>query len=409
MPNVTSYIVKLSRIGLMIWLGICLHTQAFYAQSFISNGDFETMTLCPDTTSMLVLAEGWFEANLANPDYFNACDIEGVVGVPENFIGSESAHSGSGYAGIYVAENDGPVYREFLESALTGSLMPNHAYAVSLYLSVADISSCFPTSLCIYLSSEPMLEPLTDGYLTHYELLQQMLCLEPGNIIDDMDGWYHAYFCFKATGDEHFITIGNNYSEAQAPCINITGGAQKAYVYIDDVSLTEMPVTSVEMDTFICKGSAISIDALDHIEQPANSEFSIVWNDGGTGSKRTFTEEGIYTAEIDNGCSTDTFRITLHWRMDCPEIFYFPNAFSPNNDGLNDRYYPQIENITIAQIDIYDRWGALVYSGIQDPNGWDGTVNGKDAEIGLYMYVIRYTTNISEKSVEKCGALQLIR
>ena len=109
MPNVTSYIVKLSRIGLMIWLGICLHTQAFYAQSFISNGDFETMTLCPDTTSMLVLAEGWFEANLANPDYFNACDIEGVVGVPENFIGSESAHSGSGYAGIYVAENDGMI------------------------------------------------------------------------------------------------------------------------------------------------------------------------------------------------------------------------------------------------------------------------------------------------------------
>jgi len=98
------------------------------------------------------------------------------------------------------------------------------------------------------------------------------------------------------------------------------------------------------------------------------------------------------TAISVDGCrSTDTIaiRILKDVRM------YFPNAFSPNGDGINDRFNGQSNRLGIETIDrfsIFNRWGSLVWSGTNilpdDPLvGWDGTIGDSRAPTGTYVFV----------------------
>jgi gliding motility-associated-like protein len=66
-----------------------------------------------------------------------------------------------------------------------------------------------------------------------------------------------------------------------------------------------------------------------------------------------------------------------------------PNAFSPNGDGINDRWRIQyLESYPGATVDVYDRYGMLVFSSIEYAVDWDGTRNGKDLPIGTYYYIV---------------------
>jgi gliding motility-associated-like protein len=66
-----------------------------------------------------------------------------------------------------------------------------------------------------------------------------------------------------------------------------------------------------------------------------------------------------------------------------------PNAFSPNGDGINDRWRIQyLESYPGATVDVYNRYGQSVFSSVGYDVDWDGTVNGKPLPIGTYYYII---------------------
>lgn len=82
-------------------------------------------------------------------------------------------------------------------------------------------------------------------------------------------------------------------------------------------------------------------------------------------------------------------------RVDDERKVYFPNIFSPNGDGNNDRFKPfagkGVEEI--LDFKVYDRWGNKVFE-IEEPtplttdiNGWDGTFNGREVDTGTYVYM----------------------
>ncbi|MBR9861724.1 gliding motility-associated C-terminal domain-containing protein [bacterium] len=66
----------------------------------------------------------------------------------------------------------------------------------------------------------------------------------------------------------------------------------------------------------------------------------------------------------------------------CDVIFHIPNAFSPNDDGLNDMFRVSGDFIEEVQLEIYNRWGELVYR----ESGADPAWKGADAIPGVYMY-----------------------
>lgn len=100
----------------------------------------------------------------------------------------------------------------------------------------------------------------------------------------------------------------------------------------------------------------------------------------------------VLVATSDNGCvTTDTLNIELTIER---EVF-FPNAFTPNGDGLNDVFgpvsqFPQAQEVALLLI--YNRWGEVVYQGEElslqgGSQGWDGTIGGEAAQAGAYVYL----------------------
>lgn len=99
----------------------------------------------------------------------------------------------------------------------------------------------------------------------------------------------------------------------------------------------------------------------------------------------------IVTAVNQSGCATtDTIRIEVNNEA----VYFMPTAFTPNGDGLNDRFEFNVLGVTTADVKIWNRWGELVFSNPAQPNGftgvdgWDGTFRGKKAQFDTYTYQI---------------------
>ncbi len=129
------------------------------------------------------------------------------------------------------------------------------------------------------------------------------------------------------------------------------------------------------------------------------------WSNGSTNSSIIVDQPGVYTVAVEMFCRTlsDSTLVTT-----C-EVMTVPNAFSPNNDGVNDTYFTICNPCDgFLALMIYNRWGELVFE-TNDPNlGWDGTFEGKDAEAGAYVYVLTSTDGAGGAQQDQ-GSFVLIR
>lgn len=88
--------------------------------------------------------------------------------------------------------------------------------------------------------------------------------------------------------------------------------------------------------------------------------------------------------------------------------FMVPNAFTPNGDGHNDCFgIRQWGDVTLEQLDVFDRWGARVFSTTNPSDCWDGSLNGMKEPAGAYVFVIRADTPCGK--ITRTGTLMLIR
>ncbi|MDQ6756502.1 MAG: PKD domain-containing protein [Bacteroidota bacterium] len=66
-----------------------------------------------------------------------------------------------------------------------------------------------------------------------------------------------------------------------------------------------------------------------------------------------------------------------------------PNTFTPNNDGINDTWIiANLDTYPGARVQVFNRYGQLVFESVGYPKPWDGTMNGKSLPFGTYYYVI---------------------
>ena len=92
-----------------------------------------------------------------------------------------------------------------------------------------------------------------------------------------------------------------------------------------------------------------------------------------------------------------------------------PNAFSPNGDGVNDYYYPAVSGSgDLEYYAIYNRWGEMIFENTAPntanaSNGWDGTWNGTEAEVGSYVVIARAKKSFDEAIQSINGTFVLIR
>jgi len=103
------------------------------------------------------------------------------------------------------------------------------------------------------------------------------------------------------------------------------------------------------------------------------------------------TQSGTYTARLfivnQFGCTDEI----VHDVVVTPVVtIYVPNAFSPNSNRINDRFYAYGEGISGFEMVIFNRWGEYLFRSNNIDVGWDGTFNGIEVPNDVYVYVVNY-------------------
>ena len=105
------------------------------------------------------------------------------------------------------------------------------------------------------------------------------------------------------------------------------------------------------------------------------------------------------------GC-TDTLTREIEILNDY--AFWIPNAFSPNEDGVNEVFLPKGFNISNYFMTIYNRWGEVVFESNDLGKGWNGTMNEKASIEDVYVYKINFRDIFNtERTIT--GRVSLIR
>jgi len=202
---------------------------------------------------------------------------------------------------------------------------------------------------------------------------------------------------------------------ANSPC-NSQNQALKFKGFIDEIVMYKRALSDRELlnnyrfpdqirttNTTIFKGESIAL------EVGESCASNITWSPGNSLDNvnvldpvATPSETTVYQVELNNnGCiSKDTVTIFIadKDKLDCNTLL-LPKAFTPNNDGLNERF--GISNTFLVDdleyFEVYDRSGAKVWETREKSEQWDGSKNGQPLNNGMYLYKIKYTCKGEEK------------
>lgn len=175
---------------------------------------------------------------------------------------------------------------------------------------------------------------------------------------------------------------------------------------VDEVFLDYLlPVTTdLGRDTFLCPEDPFMLDA----STAVLADYQ--WEDGSKEPLRFITGPGNYVVTVTSACETVIDTLLIDECEIC--LIYMPNIFSPNDDGINDRFFPQSHcAIEDYELQIFDRWGQLVHVSSDPGKGWDGDIKGTQGSNGVYVWFMSYTVyeNGYPHQREQSGEITIIR
>lgn len=127
------------------------------------------------------------------------------------------------------------------------------------------------------------------------------------------------------------------------------------------------------------------------------------------------SKSDTYLLRVENATCVDTISVDIRVQP-CTDIcpIFIPNAFSPNDDGINDYFeiFPGCSNQILSfRMEIFDRWGNMVFHSNEFNRQWDGNIEGKIAPAGGYTYKLKMTLESENEFEElfKEGFVGLVR
>lgn len=88
--------------------------------------------------------------------------------------------------------------------------------------------------------------------------------------------------------------------------------------------------------------------------------------------------------------------------------FFMPNAFTPDNDGVNDTFGMTGQNVKDFKMQIFNRWGEVLFESNNPNDRWDGTYQGDKVQEGVYVYTVEGYRALSGKRIQKTGTVTVL-
>ncbi len=152
-----------------------------------------------------------------------------------------------------------------------------------------------------------------------------------------------------------------------------------------NINFLNVPKIELGLDTTVC-------DDDPYLLRPISfSDGNIVWDDGSTENSLLVSSARLVKVSISEDICSSSDSILISFK-DCIAFEAFiPNVFSPNEDGINDRFeifFSEGLIIESFKMEVFDRWGNKVFASNQPEDFWDGRFNTKTLDNGTYLYYI---------------------
>ncbi len=138
---------------------------------------------------------------------------------------------------------------------------------------------------------------------------------------------------------------------------------------------------------------------------PFYNNYQYRWQDGSKANTFAAKQKGSYYVTVGYGNCMTSDSINITGDNSADNVF-IPNAFSPNDDDLND-FFPFQTSEKPIDIEIYNRWGEKIYAASKTTIGWNGLYKNKMVESDVYLYMIRYK-DCSKRDVFLHGTFTVI-
>ena len=139
--------------------------------------------------------------------------------------------------------------------------------------------------------------------------------------------------------------------------------------------------------------------------RPTSAYGSLFENESGViDSVFNISRKGNYEFKTTvHGC--DFTKSTFVQIDECKSNIFIPAAFSPNDDGINDEFLPLGDDIEPIQLQIYDRWGGLLFESSDGQLGW----RAADSPKGVYVFRFEYVNLLTGLEEEISGDVTVVR
>lgn len=318
----------------------------------------------------------------------------------------------NGFINLEITGGVQPYRVTWSDAPELGTQNRNGLQAGSYTVLVTDDNNC--TQVNTIVIEEPA--PLEVELFTRFDVDCELKVLTGEAWIEINGGTGEAYQISWNTGDQNVMET--QFFEDGVVEVRVT---DESGCSIEVAEVVTMPLAFSEAEflyTVIStgvEGEILVNDPVQFRDQTLGNVFTWEW-EFGDGSKsndqhpiHSYSKPGTYTISLTTfdvlGCVSETSRtveVVASYRI------LIPNAFSPNDDGLNDRFLPKLRGITDFEMHIFNKWGELVYSSFsQEDSGWDGRLNGKMSPNGNYVYKINYVS-VDGEAGTKTGVFTLI-
>lgn len=214
-------------------------------QNLVPNGSFEEYSECPPYFGYSFLATGWggpggVGAN--SPDYFNACDVTNVVGIPSSQFGYQYASEGQAYMGMFTTSIGGvPHWRELIGAQLLEPLQTGVPVCLSFKTAVGGFGSFVGSSAaytCKNFGIKFFVDPPTDW---ESYLFPNSAALRIEELPTDTALWYFLSDIYVPDSDYTHVVLGNFFADSlnEVTLLDSAGsGLDMAYAFVDEVRVS---------------------------------------------------------------------------------------------------------------------------------------------------------------------------
>ncbi len=407
-------------------------------EDLIGSNCFIGMPVTTPSTSNNYLKDWYAPANTSS-DYYNICanfdpgnPPPGPSTVPLHCFGYQYPKTGNAFVGIAIYDkvittDTAHMYVEYVSVKLKSPLKANMCYYGEFYANLASVSGLVSNQMGLYLTQNTF--TTTIGSFTN--TIQPQIQWDTTKYFTDTLNWVKISGYFMAQGGEEHLTIGNfkdgvitkkinsNITHTAPANCGSHGTFRSSYIYIDDVSLYELPIPQLPSNAITICPNADSLVLGD----TARIQTRYQWFANGTAIDTTSfikvkpNQTTTYVLQSIN-CTTTTQTIVVTYSANCEPIIVvepiIPNVFTPNNDSINDVWRFSLgKGNVLKDVTIFNRWGNLIYqktnSLSQTTVLWDGrTTSGEETPSGVYFYVLQYTDGNGDEH-KKNGYITLIK